>query len=85
VGRWKAGGGTGDVATASGGEVQLEQEAGGVARRGEASARAGERRGKWGTGTWLGLGQRRGGRAAHMAGHWWRRAAEEKQRRGRER
>jgi hypothetical protein len=39
VERRKAGGGTGGAATASGGEVQLGQEAGGVARRGEASAR----------------------------------------------
>jgi hypothetical protein len=38
--RREIGGDAGDAATASGGEVQLGQEAGGVARQGEASARA---------------------------------------------
>ncbi|PUZ46440.1 hypothetical protein GQ55_7G078700 [Panicum hallii var. hallii] len=61
------------------------QAAGGVARASGSQREAGERRGKWGGGTWLGSGQRRGGRAAHMAGQRRRRAAEEKQRRGRER
>jgi hypothetical protein len=39
--RRKAGGGVGDAATASSGEVQLGQMAGDVAERGEASAGAG--------------------------------------------
>jgi hypothetical protein len=38
----------GGAATATGGEVQLGQEAGGVARQGEASARAGSGRAKTG-------------------------------------
>jgi hypothetical protein len=39
--RRKAGGGAGDAATASSGEVQLGQEAGDVAGRGKASAGVG--------------------------------------------
>jgi hypothetical protein len=55
----------------------------GGGRRGEARGsrrEAGERRGKWGSGTWLGSGQRRGGRVAHMAEQRRRHAAEEGER-----
>jgi hypothetical protein len=70
------------------GERRRSAARAGGGRRGEtrgSQREAGERQGKWGSGTWLGLGQRRGGRVAHMAGQWRRRAAEEKQRRERER
>jgi hypothetical protein len=83
VGRWKAGGGAEDATTASGGDVQLGQEAGDVAEQGGASAGAGS--GGAEVRATRARAQRDAGAAetAHMAGQWRRRAAEEKQRRER--
>jgi hypothetical protein len=85
VGCQKAGGGAEDAATASGGDVQLGQEAGDVAERGGASAGA-ESGGAEVRATHA-RAQRAAGaaEAAHMSEQWWRRVAEEKQRRERER
>jgi hypothetical protein len=83
--RREAGGAAGDAATASGGDVQLGQEAADVAERGGASAGAGS--GGAEARATRARAQRNAGaaEAVHMAGQWRRRAAEEKQRRERER
>jgi hypothetical protein len=49
---WKAGGGAGDAATASGGEVQLGQTTGDVERVGGGQREGGKRRGRGRGGTW---------------------------------
>jgi hypothetical protein len=83
--RQEAGGGAEDAATVSGGSVQLGQEAANVIEQGGASAGAGSGGAK--ARATRARAQRDAGaaEAAHMAGQWWRRAAEEKQRRERER
>jgi hypothetical protein len=74
----KAGCGSGDAATASGGEVQLGQTAGDVAERGEASAGAGSGRAEAGVArAWAQRGAGAAG-VAHMAGVEQRRCAAEK-------
>jgi hypothetical protein len=60
----KAGGGTGDAATVSGGEAQLGQTAGDVARAGGGQREVGEGGGGAGKGTWT---AQSGTEAAHMA------------------
>jgi hypothetical protein len=81
----EAGGGAGVAATASGGEDQLGETAGGVVRRGEASARVGSGGAEAGVARGNVLSGAEMAGAAHMAGQWRQRAAEEKQRRERER
>jgi hypothetical protein len=58
----KVGGGVGDAAMASGGEVQLGQTTGDVARVGGGQREGGMRRGRGRGGTWRGPEQRRDGR-----------------------
>jgi hypothetical protein len=62
VERRKAGGGAGDAATASDGEVQLGQKADDVARAWGGQREGGKRRGRGRGGTWRGPEQRRDGR-----------------------
>jgi hypothetical protein len=60
--RQKAGGGAGDAWTVSGGEVQLGQTAGDVARAEGGQREGGKRRGRGRGGTWRGPKQRRDGK-----------------------
>jgi hypothetical protein len=66
--RQKTGGGAGDAATASSGEVQLRQEAGDVAGRGKASAGVGSGGTEAGVARSEALSGAETAGAAHMAG-----------------
>jgi hypothetical protein len=82
VERRKAGGGAGDAAMASGGEVQLGQTAGDVARAEGGQRKGRKRRGRGGGGTWQGPEQHRDGRGG---AHGRDSGGGARQRRGRER
>jgi hypothetical protein len=75
----------GDAATASGGEAQLGQTAGDVARTGFGQREVGEGGGGAGKGTWTAQSGAEAAEAAHMAGRVAAACGTEKQRRGRER
>jgi hypothetical protein len=85
VERWKAGGGVGDAATASGGEAQLGQTAGDVAGRGEASAGAGSGGAEAGAARGGVLSGAEIAGVVHMAGRTAAARGRGEQRRGRER
>jgi hypothetical protein len=80
--RRKAGGGAGDGATVSGGEAQLGQTTGDVARVGGGQREGEKRRGRGRGGTWRGPEQRRDGRGGT---HGWDNGGGARQRRTEER
>jgi hypothetical protein len=82
--RRKAGGGAGDAATVSSGEVQLGQTVGDAARAGVASARAGSGGTEVGVARGRVLSGAETAGAAHMAGRTAAVRGREEQRRGRE-